>query len=354
VVPEDDGERGFPSNARHRRIGSEDDNESIGFDISGFDGPTIELHEMSRNPDLSSGLHSEGVLGGGMNTVLSASIVTPKHSDRQGPLVDSRAKKAVQREAQKTGEIVAVEEAAVDISNLGGSQYSRRSTLASIDQPDSKSTQKSYFFPEDPEKPSWRPISMRWPYMTFLILIALILAAIQELLCQLSIRRTNEGSGLIEFVLPQEVSTTAYFCWKYLGTMVLVTYGVLWQISDFEVKRLEPYYQLSTRGGAKARDSLNLDYLTFMAYLIPLLAVRRRQWAVVFSSVATLLAGGLLPVLQSASVNMTPKHSTKDEKKFVRIDPIWSRVLTGSLALVAILGISLAVSLRRRSGLLSE
>jgi hypothetical protein len=136
--------------------------------------------------------------------------------------------------------------------------------------------------------------------------------------------------------------------------MVLVTFGLLWQVADFEVKRLEPYYQLSKREGATAGDSLNIDYLTFMSYLIPVLAIRRKQWAVVYSSVATLLAGGLVPVLQSVSIYMTPKQSTRNEKKFVRIDPIWSRVLSGSLLAVALLGVLLLVSLRRKSGLLSD
>lgn len=195
---------------------------------------------------------------------------------------------------------------------------------------------------------------MRWPYITLLIIIAILLAGAQEFLCQWSLQRQKNGGGLISFNNPKEIPTWAYFAWKYMPTMILVTYGVMWQIVDFEVKRLEPYYQLSRVEGATARNSLNLDYLTFMSYLIPVLAVKYRQWAVVWSSVAALLAGGLLPVLQSASINMYPKKPMNDEMKYVRVDPVWSRLLTASSGLVAVFGICLAISLRRKSGLLSD
>src|ERR1700761_2549936 len=114
-----------------------------------------------------------------------------------------------------------------------------------------------------------------------------------------------------------------------MPTILLVTYGVMWQVADFEVKRLEPYYQLSKRSGATARDSLNQDYLTFLSYLVPLKAIRSRQWAVVFSSIATLMAGSLVPILQSASVVLLPVKKLRVDKqpKFVRIDPPWSRAM---------------------------
>ncbi|KZF19701.1 hypothetical protein L228DRAFT_250774 [Xylona heveae TC161] len=197
---------------------------------------------------------------------------------------------------------------------------------------------------------------MRRPYITMLILVSLLLGGVQEYLYQRSAWLAGKNRGLIEFRSAQSISISNYFAWKYMPTIVLVTYGVLWQIVDYEVKRLEPYYQLSKPDGALAAHSLNLDYLTYWSYLAPVKALRYRQWAVVSSSVATLLAGGLVPTLQSASVTLYPdsKNRRVNELKFVRINPIWSRLLTTSLVLVAVLGLILMLQLRRRSGLLSD
>lgn len=321
------------------------DEENIDVDISAFAGPDIELRSLGNEEQPAH------VLGGGMEYVRLPRVAGGHN--REQSLEDENVRQAIQKEAQKTGDILVVEEAAVDLGSLGGGHSSRTGTMISANT-FATGPKRSYFFPDDPQKPSWRPISMRWPYITLLIIIALGLAGLQEFLCQISQQRKKNNDGLIKFNDPKEIPTMVYFAWKYMPTMILVTYGVMWQIVDYEVKRLEPYYQLSKPEGATARESLNLDYLTFMTYLIPLMAIRYKQWAVVWSSVATLIAGGLLPVLQSASVYMSPKHPIGNEPKIVLIDPIWSRLLTGAASVVAIHGICLAVSLRRKSGLLSD
>lgn len=59
-------------------------------------------------------------------------------------------------------------------------------------------------------------------------------------------RPSAEGAGL-------PLPGYAYFAFKFLPTIIAVSYGVLWQITDFEVKRLEAFYQLSKEGGGSAR-----------------------------------------------------------------------------------------------------
>lgn len=348
----------------------EDDEEGIGFDISGFEGP-IQMQEISRKPPPAITIEEEprgfshpGMLGGGMNLVRTATVAQPpsQHGHRRvESRTDPETRKAAQRLAQSRGEILAVEaEPVVDISGLDDSGFTKRNTVtSSIISPDgdkNKDKNKSYFFPQDPEQPAWRPFSMRWPYITMLIILAVFLASIQEYLCQLSLQRAKTNDGLIQFTHPQDIPTDAYFAWKYMPTIILVTYGVLWQVTDYETKRLEPYYQLSKREGATAAHSLNLDYLTFMSYLIPIRAIAYKQWAVVFSSIATLIAGGLLAVLQSASIVMTPEKDQRqpDEIKNVNVNPIWSRFLEAALLIIAILGVLLLIQLRRKSGLLSD
>jgi hypothetical protein len=127
-----------------------------------------------------------------------------------------------------------------------------------------------------------------------LICISLVLAGVQEFLCQRSMRlvREDPDGGLAQFVKADDLSLTAFFIWKYAPIMIFVFYGILWQMSDFEVKRLEPYYQLSKKTGATAGESLNMDYLTFTSWLVPLRALRHKQYAVIYSSIGTLIAIG--------------------------------------------------------------
>lgn len=148
---------------------------------------------------------------------------------------------------------------------------------------------------------------MDWPWLTFLVIIALLLAGLQEFICQLSIREVKEHpeeGGLVKFKKAKELSVAQYFLWKYAPVLFFIIYGICWQITDFEVKRLEPYYQLSKENGATAAESINMDYLSFMSWLVPLRALRHKQYAVIYVSLATLISSSLVPVLQSASVEM--------------------------------------------------
>jgi hypothetical protein len=192
--------------------------------------------------------------------------------------------------------------------------------------------------------------------MAMLVFIALALAALQEFLCRLSISKAHEGGGLADFIKADDLSLATFFTWKYAPIIAFVFYGILWQMSDFEVKRLEPYYQLSQKTGATAGESLNMDYLTFMSWLVPLRALRHKQYAVIWSSLATLIASSLVPVLQSASITVYPLKEDRDSEKpkFIRIDPPWSRAVSGCLVFVAFCGASLMYAMRRKSGLLSN
>ena len=196
------------------------------------------------------------------------------------------------------------------------------------------------------------------PWIVMLSVIAVGLAGLQEYLCQQSLRKAHEDppSGLASFKKADDLTLAEFFTWKYAPIMAFVFYGILWQMSDFEVKRLAPYYQLSRKTGATAGESLNMDYLTFMSWLVPLRALRHRQYAVIWSSVGTLTASGIVPVLQSASIVVYPAKEFRrsDEYKYIRVDPPWSRAVSGCLVFVAICGMALVYALRRKSGLFSS
>lgn len=230
------------------------------------------------------------------------------------------------------------------------------------------STDLSYFYPLDPEQPNWKPTSMRSAYIIMLAIISLVLAGVQEYLCQNSRRLQDQGSGLIPYDDVTNIPAAEFFCWKYLPTLVTVCYGVLWQVTDYEVQRLEPYYQLSQPTGNTAEKSLNLDYVTMWSYFVPYKAIKYRHWTVLTSVIGTILATTAVPSLQSPSIKpernpkCPPTGGPEDPitpcsdgpKFFLRIQPVWSRLVTSCLALVAFLAVLLLFQLRRKSGLLSD
>ncbi|SPQ22145.1 62bb5e34-0fbd-43c3-aaf1-ad40301baea8 [Thermothielavioides terrestris] len=215
--------------------------------------------------------------------------------------------------------------------------------------PTSKAT-TAVFYPQ----PNWKPFSMRWPYLLFLIVLSLGLGAGVEMLY-----RWSAQTPLVSFRSPSEIPAAQYFAVKFLPMIIAVSYGVLWQITNFDVMRLEPFYQLSKEGGALAAESLNVDYLTQFNLFRPLRALHYRHYAVALSSVASLLANTLVPTLGAASIILTPDRDTRlrspNIEKHILLHHVWSRLLTATFAIIAFLGCILFCQLQtRRSGLLAD
>ncbi|KAI8953473.1 hypothetical protein F4801DRAFT_116816 [Xylaria longipes] len=253
-----------------------------------------------------------------------------------------------QEEANKRGEVIEVimeEHADVDLGSMIGPTV-RRDQESPTTLP-----KKQVFYPQ----PNWKPFSMRWPYLLFMILLSILLGVVQELVYQLSRR----PGGLFHFTSAQDLNPGLYFVFKFVPTIITVTYGVLWQNTDFEVKRLEAFYQMSKQGGALAAQSINVDYITLFNFTRPLLALHRKHYAVFISSVATLLAVSLVPTLGAAALVLTPDKATRlskpNELKVIIVSAILSRILTGVFFGIAILGCILFYQLTtRRSGLQAD
>ncbi|KAK1593151.1 uncharacterized protein LY79DRAFT_579505 [Colletotrichum navitas] len=266
-----------------------------------------------------------------------------------------------QDEANKRGEVIEVimEEQPqpspglfdqVDLSvmtgpSIGGDDGMRQATF-----PATKSQKTQVFYPQ----PNWKPFPMRWPYLTGLISLSIALAIMVELLF-----RRSRTHPLVRFRTPAEVPALEYFAVKFLPTILSVVYGVLWQVTDFEVKRLEAYYQLSKEGGALAAESLNVDYVTCLSWLRPIRAIKLRHFAVAVSSIATSLAVSLVPTFGSAAFVLYPDRATRlahpNGDKEIRLQAVWARLLSSTLCVCALFGCVLFYILqRRRSGLLAD
>ncbi|KAJ4155685.1 hypothetical protein LMH87_000919 [Akanthomyces muscarius] len=368
----------LPQSTRHVSDDMTTPMSPVGFDVGSALGP-LSAHE---NEYISQWQQQEaqGMLSGGLgqgfradSTLRDAELLASPHRGRsisrsftfrrtvarQPPTRAETIKTRGQDEADRLGRVIEViiQEPSADLSSIEGSHMSihnnnepdelRRSTFPSIAGP---TPTRQIFFP----KPNWKPWSMRWPHLTLLVLVSVGLAVMQEVLF-----RRFHNTPILTFHSPREIKPLIYFAVKFLPTLAAVVYGVLWQFTDFEVRRLEAFYQLSKDGGALAAESINVDYVTSFNLFRPFRALKLGHYTVAVSSLGTLLAGSLGPTFAAATVILTPSlHERKahpDAEKTLTFSPTWSRLLTSTLAICAVLSSVLFILLqKRRSGLNSD
>ncbi len=343
------------------------------FDFTNALGPTTKADEafLKTLQEQEAHGHLTGGLGLGIKTdmtvtasaLLAASPVAERPSrtfSRVGGRPMSRAetvKRLGQSEANKRGEVIEVvmehpvPHSEVDLSLVSG--HSPDDPVPFVMKQTTFPTRKptiAVFYPQ----PNWKPFSMTWPYLLVLVVLSLGLGAGVEGLYQSSIR-----TPLVAFRSPSEIPTAQYFAIKFLPMIIAVSYGVLWQITNFDVMRLEPFYQLSKEGGALAAESINVEYLTQFNLFRPIRALYYRHYAVAVSSIASLLANTLVPTLGAASLILTPDRETRlhapDGEKTILLHAVWSRLLTTTFAVIAFLACILFYQLQtRRSGLQAD
>ena len=391
------GYRSRPSQREQYANIHEPDQDNVPVDLSSLEGLGFELKEVNHTTSPPQQFHEQDTsyhgadddaqrpsfkdfktrIGSGMVigahlkpdiSRLDLSKASTSETAMQDQVQRSRTvRKLGQNLAEERGQIIAYSEG-VDLSSLEGARLRHQSSATFDDMGLSRASTmfpdtQSYFFPKDPQIPNWKPWSMRSPYILILICIALGLAAFQEFLCQVSMRKGTEKppSALMAFDSLDKLSVWWFFAWKYLPTMITIGYSVLYSIMDFDIRRLEPYYQLSQPQGARASASLNLDHLTMFQYFVPFNAARLRQWAVFASTFANIIAATVAPALQNPSMNFMVNPLCQDScppssgrKYWVVIDPGWSRPLSIAYLLVAIILTYLFFQLRRKSGLLSD
>ena len=344
------------------------------FDFTNALGPTTKADEafLKALQEQEAHGHLTGGLGLGIKTdmtvtesaLLAASPVAERPMGRTFSRVGGRptsraetVRRLGQSEANKRGEVIEVvmehpvPHSEVDLSLVSG--HSPDDPAPFVMKQTTFPTRKptiAVFYPQ----PNWKPFSMTWPYLLLLVVLSLGLGAGVEGLYQSSTR-----APLVAFRSPSEIPTAQYFAIKFLPMIIAVSYGVLWQMTNFDVMRLEPFFQLSKEGGALAAESINVEYLTQFNLFRPIRALYYRHYAVAVSSVASLLANTLVPTLGAASLILTPDRETRlhspDGDKTILLHPVWSRLLTTTFAVIAFLACILFYQLQtRRSGLQAD
>ncbi|KAK4212091.1 hypothetical protein QBC37DRAFT_201780 [Rhypophila decipiens] len=356
------------------------DKESPSMDLSSIVGPSTSaddaflkrLQEQEAQGKLTGGLglgiKADTVLTG--SALLATSPIPEKAPWTQafGPVGGAKelsrrdtVKQVAQNEANKRGKVIEViieedevpaGQSEVDLSLMEGPDAGLSDGTGNGNTRflRKKSEKTEVFYPQ----PNWKPFSMRWPYLLSLIAVSIVLGGGVEVLYQKSAREP-----LVSFHEPSEIPAIEYFAFKFLPTLITVSYGVLWQITDFEVRRLEAFFQLSKEGGALASESINVDYITYFSFFRPLRALQCKHYAVAVSSIASLLANAAVPTLGAACIFLSPDRETRlnnpENEKQILVHHLWSRFLTAVFCVLGLLGCMLFYQLEsRRSGLLAD
>lgn len=128
------------------------------------------------------------------------------------------------------------------------------------------------------------------------IVISLGLAGIIEYLAQKSQRQ----GGLALSPSEGDIPRAANIAYLYMPTTVAVLYSLLWTWVDLDVRRMQPWLELSRPGGARGDRSLLLNYpFEFLAF-VPVSAWRRRHWPVFNVGLVSMLVFWTITPLQGA------------------------------------------------------
>lgn len=137
-------------------------------------------------------------------------------------------------------------------------------------------------------------MALRPPYLVGIACLTLTMLLTLEGLRQYS----NREGGLVFFTDTDDVSALESFGYNYVPVIVALVLLMIWTVTDFDVLRLEPYFQLSQPKGAPA-TVLFINYNFGQTILTPINAARRRHYVVLWVSLLTLSIRIILPALQS-------------------------------------------------------
>ncbi|KAI5786133.1 hypothetical protein FPQ18DRAFT_264345 [Pyronema domesticum] len=257
-----------------------------------------------------------------------------------------------------------------DLSNLTGFDTPTTENFGRVQRQGTieNTSSQSFYFSPGRVIPNWKPIVLQtWYLIGFIILTIAMIAAVEYLYYVSDRHKIREGGGLFAYVIIDDLSVLQFAIWKYVPTVVGVLYGILWKVTDEELKRSEPYYQLSKGStGALAAESLNIEYHTVWSPMVPYAALKYRQFVVAAGGFINFLASSAVPIFLSVLIRVDPSQKerqkmAKDGKdishltKRLVVDSLWTRLLEVTLAAIVICAIYIVWKLtHRRSGLLGD
>ncbi|KAK6339291.1 hypothetical protein TWF718_008712 [Orbilia javanica] len=156
---------------------------------------------------------------------------------------------------------------------------------------------------KDHNLPSWRPFTLRLPYLIFLIFLTLFFLISIEL-----ILRKSQRDGYLTLAQGDGLNGWQIFVSQYMGTVASVIFAILLSLSDLDAKRLEPWFELSKPNGVTAKNSILLCYpFDFLAF-VPFKAAKRGHWSIFHMGTATVLVFWFITPLQSSLIATVGKQ----------------------------------------------
>ncbi|KAM0477581.1 hypothetical protein ACHAPX_005895 [Trichoderma viride] len=132
--------------------------------------------------------------------------------------------------------------------------------------------------------------------LMLLTILTLLIAGAVEVLAQFS----QAKGGLALSRTQDEIPQYAMVSYLYVPNIVAVLYSLIWSWVDLDVKRMQPWFELSKPEGATAKNSMFLDYPYDFIATVPVKAARRRHWPVFFAGTVTVVIFWLITPLQSS------------------------------------------------------
>lgn len=156
----------------------------------------------------------------------------------------------------------------------------------------------------------WKPTTLRRPFLLAVICITLgLLALVQALVI-----KDERNDGLLFAPRISELGAFDTFLHQYLPTTIAVLFGLLWSWIDLDVRRIEPYRQLSKPGGASGQNSLLLHYPYDFLGFVPFTSFKRKHWPVFMSSCALIMVvWGVTPLQGAIFATDTVTKSTTEQ-----------------------------------------
>jgi Protein of unknown function (DUF3433) len=105
--------------------------------------------------------------------------------------------------------------------------------------------------------------------MTLIGLSVLLIISIQLLL-----NKSRRDGGLVFAVNIASLPLSSTFQYQHLPTIIFVIYSIIWTWVDLDVRRLEPFYQLSKQAGGKGADTMLLHYPADFIVSVPMRAAK--------------------------------------------------------------------------------
>ncbi|THZ88201.1 hypothetical protein D6C84_01122 [Aureobasidium pullulans] len=120
---------------------------------------------------------------------------------------------------------------------------------------------------------SWKPLTQKAFFLVPTILASGALIAV----LQVYLERSNKDDGIMFAPKIDELPLNQTFYYLYLPTIVSLVLSFVWTWIDLDIKRLEPFVQLSRPNGALGKNSVLLHYPFDFVAFVPFAAVRRRM-----------------------------------------------------------------------------